>query len=113
VTDLLPVIIGRTLNYFTYSLIIDHQVSSFMYKYNANILPINFFNYFTKNSAFHVHNTRCAVNFYLSFTYSIFRLNSIRLAGPRIWNNLPHDLKVGTIFFVSFQSYEITIDEGL
>jgi len=63
-----------------------------MYKYNANMLPINFINYFTKHSAVHVHNTRSADNFSLSVSHS--RLNSIRHVGPRIWNNFPHDLKV-------------------
>jgi len=43
---------------------LSHDVSSFMYKYNANMLPINFINYFTKNSAIHVHNTRSANNFH-------------------------------------------------
>jgi len=65
-----------------------------MYKYNANILPINFINYFTKNSVVHVHNTRSAENFHLSFSHYTLRLNSIRHAGSPIWNNLPHDLKV-------------------
>jgi len=37
--------------------IYTHQVSSFMYKYNTNMLPINFLNYFTKSSAVHLHNT--------------------------------------------------------
>jgi len=48
--------------------IYTHQVSSFMYKYNANMLPINFINYFTKSSAVHVHNTRSADNFHLVFS---------------------------------------------
>jgi len=74
--------------------IYTHQVSSFMYKYNTNMLPINFINYFTKSSAVHVHNTRSADNFHLVFSHSTLRLNSVRHAGPRIWNNLPRDLKV-------------------
>jgi len=58
------------------------------------MLPINFINYFTKNSAIYFHNTRSADNFRLSFSHSTLRLNSIRHAGPRFWNDLPHDLKV-------------------
>jgi len=64
-----------------------------MYTYNTNMLPINFINYFTESSAVHVHNTRSAVNFHVSLSLSALRLNSIRHAGPRIWNNLPYDLK--------------------
>jgi len=30
----------------------------------------------------------------ISFSHSTLRLSSIRHAGPRIWNNLSHDLKV-------------------
>jgi len=45
-----------------------------MYKYNTNMLPIKFNN--------------------LSFSHATLRLNSIRHAGPRTWNNFPHDLKV-------------------
>jgi len=37
--------------------IYTQQFSSFMYKYNANMLPINFINNYTKNSAVHVHST--------------------------------------------------------
>jgi len=83
-----------------------HQVSSFMYKYNANMLPKNFINYFTKSSAIHVHNTRSANNFHLSFSHSTLRLNSIRNAGPRIWNNLPHDLKVACSLYVFIRQIE-------
>jgi len=66
------------------------------------MLPINFINYFTNSSAVHVHNTRSADNFHLSFSNSTLRLNSIRHAGPRrsIWNNLPHDLKVVSSLYV-------------
>jgi len=71
--------------------IYTHQVSSFMYKYNANLLLINFINYFTK---FHVYYTGSADNFHLSLSHATLRVNSIRHTGPRIWNNLPHDLKV-------------------
>jgi len=68
--------------------------------HNTNILPINFINYFTKSSAVHVHNTRSADNFHLSFSHSTLRLNSIRHAGPGIWNNLPHDRKVACFLSV-------------
>jgi len=74
--------------------IYTHQVSSFMYKYNTYMLPINFVNYFTKISTVHVHNTRSADNFHLSLSNSTLRQNSIRHAGLRIWNNLSYDLKV-------------------
>jgi len=33
-------------------------------------------------------------NIYISFFQSTLRLNSIKHAGPRVWNNLPRDLKV-------------------
>jgi len=58
------------------------------------MFPINFINNFIKSSAVHAHNTRSANNFPLSFSHSTLRLSSIRHTGPRIWNNLPHDLKV-------------------
>jgi len=44
-----------------------HQVSSFMNKYNTNMLPINYINYFTKSSAVHVHNTMSVDNFHYLF----------------------------------------------
>jgi len=67
------------------------QVSSFMYKYNANILPMNFINNFTKNSATHVHNNNHNHQPLFHFT---LRLNSVIQAGSCISNNLPHDLKL-------------------
>jgi len=84
----------KILSVMKINYIYTHQVSAFMYKYSANMLPINFINYFTKSSAVHVHNSSIADNFHLSFSHSTLRLNSIRHAGPRIWNNLPQDLKV-------------------
>ena len=73
--------------------IYTQQVSNFMYKYNRNLLPINFENYFAKNSTVHHHNTRSADNFHLSFSHTTLRLNCIKNAGPRIWNSLSNDLK--------------------
>jgi len=77
-----------------------HQISTFVYKYNANMLPINVINCFTNNSAVHVHNTRSADDFHLSCSYSTLRLNNIRHAGPHIWNNLLYGLKVACSLYV-------------
>jgi len=90
--------------------IYTHRVSSFMYKYNTNMLPTNFINYFTKSSAVRVHNTRSADNFHLVFSHSTLRLNSVRHAGPRIWNNLPHDLKVACSLSVFIRKMKSLLD---
>ena len=58
------------------------------------MLPVNFNGYFVKNSTIHLHNTRSADNLHLSFSNTALRLNSIKNAGPRIWNSLPNYLKM-------------------
>jgi len=63
-----------------------------------------------KSSAVHVHNTRSADNFHLSFFHYTLRLNRIRHAGPRIWNNLPHDLKVAcSLSCYMYRSYILVV----
>jgi len=87
--------------------IYTHQVSSFMYKYNTNMLPINFINYFTQSSAVHVHNnTGVPITSIYLFPYYIKTEQCIRHAGPRIRNNLSHDLKVACSLSVFIRKME-------
>jgi len=54
--------------------IYSQQVSSFIYKHNANILglPINFINYLSYNSAIHVHNTTSANKFQTFIVFQFY-----------------------------------------
>jgi hypothetical protein len=70
------------------------QITQFMYKFNNNLLPENFNNYFIKNSTIHRHNTRHADNLHLPFSNTVVRFISIKSRGPRVWNALADDLKL-------------------
>lgn len=64
------------------------QVASFMYLFHNNYLPTNFSNYFKTNNSIHSHNTRASINLHIESCRTNIRYFTIRMAGPRIWNNL-------------------------
>lgn len=71
-----------------------YQVSEFMHRYTYNQLPNAFANYYKKISVLHSHFTRNKSNAYqIEFSRTNLRKFSIVAMGPKIWNNLPHDLR--------------------
>ncbi len=65
------------------------QVSIFMFKYKHCLLPSSFNNFFTIHSANHTYNTRNKGDFQIP----IHRIKTISTTGPKIWNDLPNDVK--------------------
>ena len=80
----------KTLNIFD---IHKLKVACFMFNFKVNNLPINFSNYFVKNSAIHNYPTRSS-NLYrpAAFNYDLAR-NTIRTQGPLLWEGIPDVLK--------------------
>jgi Reverse transcriptase (RNA-dependent DNA polymerase) len=65
------------------------QTEEFMYRYSHDLLPRTFANYFTTGSVIHSHNTRTASAYRTIFAHTNTRKFSIKIAGPKVWNNLP------------------------
>ena len=69
------------------------QVSSFMYLYHNDALPISFTQIFQTGNQIHQYSTRYS-NFYRPHTCRTnIKKISILFQGPRIWNSLPNNIK--------------------
>ena len=71
------------------------EVGKFMYKFNNDILPENFQNYFKHVSAIHNHNTRTTANLSMNPIRSNtkFSKNTLKYKGVEVWNSIPSDIK--------------------
>ena len=67
----------------------DKETGIFMYKYNNNMLPHSFDGLFTEHQSNHSYNTRNKGDYQIH----MFRLRTILSTGPKIWNNLPKNVK--------------------
>ena len=65
------------------------QLGIFMYKYRKSLLPKSFNNMFVDMKAVHNYNTRGKEN----YRHDIHKLTSVLTLGPRLWNNLPREIK--------------------
>lgn len=61
----------------------------FMYKYKHKMLPPSFDNFFIIHSNYHTYDTRNKNDFRLPLT----RTKSFTSVGPKIWNDLPRNVK--------------------
>ena len=64
------------------------QLAIFMYQYHKNVLPNVFKNYFTSNAVIHNYQTRSRFNLHIELSKTNIRYFSVRLAGPRLWNEI-------------------------
>jgi len=71
-----------------------HQLLILILKFlhHKHFLPTAFANYFTINSAVHLHNTRVRENLYLD-SVSTNGKRTVRYKASKIWNKLPSSLK--------------------
>ena len=60
----------------------------FMYKFNSNLLFINFNMFFQTNEQIHHHDIRGNRHIHLISHNSTMRSFSIRVQGPLLWNSL-------------------------
>ena len=61
-----------------------------MYKFNRNLLPVNFNMIFQTNEQIHHHDTRGKSNIHLISHNTTIRTFSIRVQGRLLWNSLTH-----------------------
>ena len=74
------------------------QVSSFMYLYHNDALPISFTQLLQTGNQIHQYSTRYS-DFYRPQTCRAnIKKNSILSQGPRIWNSLPNNIKNAPTF---------------
>ena len=69
------------------------QLGQFMYKLNANGLPITFDMMFRKNNAVHNYPTRHNEEYHLPLTRTLLAKTTINFNGPKFWNSLDNDIK--------------------
>ena len=73
------------------------ELGKFMYKFNNDLLPENFQEYFKYVRSIHHHNTRMSSNLcmYPIKTNTKFSKSTLKYKGVEIWNSIP--LKVKTL----------------
>ena len=72
------------------------NISSFVFKCLNKLCIPQFHSWFIQTSQIHNHNTRAALsnNLYIPPVRTTFYgLKSIKVLGPKIWNNLPMEIK--------------------
>ena len=75
------------------------QVSSFMYLYYNNLLPLSFRKIFQTGSQIHHYATRNSESCRTHPCKTNIKKFSILFQGPKIWNSLPTDIKAATSFY--------------
>ena len=98
----------NTLNIFDINKL---QIALFMYRFTNDNLPNSFKGFFTKNKDLHNYNTRNADK-YITSNYNLNSIrNSIKYAGPILWNSLQNSLvnyKTINIFKSKYKSQLIS-----
>ena len=69
------------------------QIALFMFKYNKELLPPVFSNFFSYNKNIHSYPTRSRNDIHLNNPKNLLAHKSLRHHGPEIWNSLPVDIK--------------------
>ena len=80
--------------------LIEYYVAIFMFKYNNNLLPPVFKNFFVSVSTIHKYQTRSATkeNFYIPKAKTNYGKFNIRFQGAKTWNAIEESLrKVGSL----------------
>ena len=75
------------------------QVSSFMYLYYNNLLPLAFCKMFQTGSQMHHYATRNSESYRTHPCRTNIKKFSTLFQGPKIWNSLPTDIKAVTSFY--------------
>ena len=75
------------------------QIAMFMFKYNKELLPPVFSNFFSYNKSLHSYPTRSRNNIHLNNPKILLAHKSLRHHGPDIWNSLPDDTKEITLLY--------------
>ena len=79
----------------------------FMYRVYNKLLPANIMSYFKKINACHNHNVRMKnCNFKIKFSRTNKKSECISVKGPKMWNDLPADIKLCKSMFTFKKMYK-------
>ena len=73
--------------------IIEQNIAILLFKAYKKVLPINVQKMFVINNELHSYNTRQHLNFHHQFASTSAKQHTIKIKGPKIWNDLPEVLK--------------------
>ena len=82
------------------NVLVEYYVATFMFKYDNNLLPPVFKNFFVSVSNIHKYQTRSATkeNFYIPKAKTNYGKFNIRSQGAKTWNAIEESLrKVGSL----------------
>ena len=78
-----------------------------MYKIYNKLLPANIMSYFNKINDCHNHNVRMKTcNFKIKFSRTTKKCECISVKGPKMWNDMPADIKLCKSMFTFKRMYK-------
>ena len=79
----------------------------FMYRVYNNLLPANIMSYFKTINACHNHHVRMKnCNFKIKFSRTTKKSECISVKGPKVWIDMPADIKLYTSMFTFKEMYK-------
>ena len=95
----------KQLNLLKFTDIVNLHTALFMYQYHSKKLPKVFDNFFHPTSKTHQHNTRHAAknSYYLPKIRTNYGKFNIRFTGPKVWNEIPNNIKSQSTFKSQFK----------
>ena len=79
----------------------------FMYKVYNKLLPANIMSYFKTINTCHNHNVRMKnCNFKIKFNRTTKKSECIIVKGPKMWNDIPADIKLCKSMFTFKKMYK-------
>ena len=86
---------------------VNFKCMVFMYREYNKLLPANIMSYFKKINACHNHNVRMKnCNFKIKFSRTNKKSECISVKGPKMWNDLPADIKLCKSMFTFKKMYK-------
>lgn len=82
------------------------QVGCFMYRCLNGLLPDYYLSMFTVNSQIHSHNTRISSKIHICSHRLNIKRNTVRVFGPKLWNNLPSSIALSPNIFAFRKTYK-------
>ena len=101
-------LIFKKLNLLNLKQLRSVQIGDFIYRFQHNILPSLFHNYFSAGSQIHSHNTRNAPFLRSAKARTNSRAFSMKFYGPNLWKTIPLDIRLAPntyLFKTRFKSY--------
>ena len=82
---------------------VNFKNTVFMYKVYNKLLPANIMSYFKTINACHNHTVRMNnFNFKIKFSRTTKKSECISVKGPKMWNDMPADIKLCKSMFTFF-----------